>query len=521
MASDLSKIIQDSITLTLNGLLAKDANIIQITKTHIKDIEELQLLKVQSVFDFSNFTSEFSFLVPATSSSLIFNTMMGSPITELAEELDDDAEDAIGEFISNTSGTLTTSINGANFQDVGQTKFNIANKEIIQGNNLNDLESTYRFLIDLEGNELIIFITFDDVILPYIKEISESVITHHEEEVIEEIEETIIEEVPEVKEEPKIESTDEIKEIKKENQDEQEKEESTPEDKKDKKLKLIIYIIGAFLGLIIFSFLIAYFMGAFDQEPVIEKKSDFNSTKKIKDKNQLEIIKYNTLQKVIFKASDINKERLNNKLAALTKYNVLNKEELEAQKLAEKNRLFELEKEKELLAFSKKNQEETIFVKEEPKVDRVIEKKTKFKQETFIVEKDKITVTDNTQPISNELEKEEKKQIVQNTPTIEQQTTNIQNNSITDIISTKLSYVVTSSLKYSLFKVLVQETNTKQARISICNNENGKTAIYIGPFETIQLQQKMIDLVKKNNSDIVVNPISINEEEFNTRCNLE
>ena len=83
MASDLSKLVQDSITLTLNGLLAKDAKILQITKTHIKDIEDLQVLQVQSNFNFSNFSSELSFIVPAKSSSLIFNTMMGSPITDL------------------------------------------------------------------------------------------------------------------------------------------------------------------------------------------------------------------------------------------------------------------------------------------------------------------------------------------------------------------------------------------------------------------------------------------------------
>ena len=75
MASDLSKLIQDSFTLTLNGLLAKDAKIIQVTKAHEKDLENTQVLKVQSDFDFSNFTSELSFITPAKSCSLIFNTI--------------------------------------------------------------------------------------------------------------------------------------------------------------------------------------------------------------------------------------------------------------------------------------------------------------------------------------------------------------------------------------------------------------------------------------------------------------
>ena len=514
MASDLSKIIQDSITLTLNGLLAKDASVIQITKTHKKDLEELQLLKVQSVFDFSSFTSTLGFLVPAKSSSLIFNTMMGSPITELAEELDDDAVDAIGEFISNTSGTLTTSINGADLKDIGQTKFNIAHKEIIEGNSEIDLENTYRFLIDLEGNELIIFITFDQPVLPYIKEISESDITEHEaEEVIEEetIEETVEDKPHEDEPEKTTIEKQEDESPTNEDKDEEPKELNT-EEKKDKKLKLVVFIIGGLLGLILVSFLIMYFIGAFDQEPIPIKKMDENSTQNIKDKDKLNVVKYNTLQKVIFKDTDIDKKRLNIKLTELTKFKVLNKEELEAQKLAEKNRLFELEKEKELIAFSKKNQEETLFKKEEPNIKRVVDIKTKFQKETFPVEENKIMVTDNiinsqTRKDTTEIQKETVvNNIPQNTP---------------KEVNNKFNYVITNSLKYGLFKNLVQQTKTKQARISICNNENGKTAIYIGPFETINLQKKMIELVKQNNSDITVNDIMITEEEFNIRCNLE
>lgn len=496
MASDLSKLIQDSFTLTLNGLLAKDAKILGVTKAHIKDLEDLQLLKVKSVFNFSNFTSEFSFIVPAESCSLIFNTMMGSPITELSKEIDDDAEDAIGEFVSNTSGSLTTAINGEGLEDVGQTKFNIANKEILQGNDLTDLENVYKFEINLEDNELIIFVLFDEAILPYITEIASSEITHYEEEKEPEIEEEIIEEVKEETPEVKEDETLEVKED--ETPKEKEKKELDP---KAKKLKLIIIIVGSLLGVIIISFVIMYFMGIFDPEPVIEKKDDVNATKIIKDPNQVDVIKYTTLKKVIFKVTDIDKERLNSKLVELTKYKVLNKEELEAQKLAEKNRLFELEREKELLEFSKNNHEEPLFEKKELDQARVIDKKTKFKKETFTIVKDDVIVTDNTPVLPTKKIEESKEAVVE--------------------IDNTLNYVITHSLKYSLFKSLVQETNTNQARISICNNESGKTTIYIGPFETQDLQNKMIDLIQKNNTNIDVNTENITEEEFNTRCNLE
>jgi len=485
MASDLSKLIQDSITLTLNGLLAKDAKILQITKTHIKDIEEFQVLKVQSSFNFSNFSSELSFIIPAKSSSLIFNTMMGSPITDLSEEIDDDAEDAIGEFVSNTSGTLTTSINGAELEDIGQTKFNIAHKEIIQGKDVSNLENTYRFLIDLEENELIIFITFDEAILPYIQEIASSEITHHEE---------IIEKEPEIEEEKEEEVKEEPETA------EEEKEEDQEDSKPEKnKLKLIVFIVGGFLGFILVTFFVLYFIGVFDQEPIVEKKMDSNTTKSMDDPNKVKVVKYTTLKKVIFNINDIDKARLNIQLDALTKYKVLNKEELEAQKLAEKNRLFELEKEKELLEFSKKNQEETLFEKKKIEEPRIIDKKTKFKKETFTIEKDDVIITDNNSSLPQNI-----------TPISKQ----------TDDIKT-FKYVVTNSLKYSLFKELVQQTNTNQARISICNNNQGKTTIYIGPFETQTSQETMVNLMKSNTSQIDADTMNITEEEFNIRCNLE
>jgi len=505
MASDLSKLIQDSITLTLNGLLAKDAKILNITQAHTKDLEELQVLKVQSVFDFSNFSSEFSFLVPGNSCSLIFNTMMGSPITDLSDEIDDDAEDAIGEFISNTSGSLTTAINGADLQDIGQTKFNIAHKEILQGQDVTNLENTYRFEIDLEDHELIIFINFDATILPYVAEICASEQTEHPEEVIEEVKEK----EPEIKEEKP-----------KEKEIVEEKIEEIKIDPKEKKLKIIIIAVGSLLGLTIISFFVMYFMGVFEPEPIIEEKEDINATKIIKDANKVDVIQYKTLEKVIFKVSDIDKKRLNIKLQELTKYKVLNQEELEAQKLAEKNRLFELEREKELIEFSKTNHEESLFEKKELDQPRIVEKKTKFKKETFSIVKDDVIVTNNIKNEENSSDEINTSLVIPKVEETIKET--VETPAIIETENTdNLFYVVTNSLKYSLFKSLVQQTNTNQARISICNDASGKTTIYIGPFENTQLQDSMVELINSNNPQIITNKENITEDEFNIKCNLE
>jgi len=336
MASDLSQLIKDSFTLTLNGLLGKDARIINITKAHPYDIEDTQLLEVQSTFDFSNFSSKFTYLIPAQGASLIFNTMMGLPITDLSSELDDDSEDAINEFVSNTCGGLTTAINGSEFEDVGQTKFNISHKEILNGNDITDLERTFRFEIDLEDHELILYLAFDELILEHISELTESKITFHEER-----------KKPETEDETEVDS--EEKESEQTDKDTNE----IQEEPKNKKLKLLILGIGGLLTFILLSFLVLFFTGFFDVEPPKEIVQDTNKTK-IEPK-KVDVIKYAPVKKIDFQISDINKDRLNRKLEILTKYTVLNKEEIEAQKIEEKNRLFELEREKELLAFSQKN----------------------------------------------------------------------------------------------------------------------------------------------------------------------
>ena len=480
MASDLSKLIQNSFTLTLNGLLAKDAKILKITKAHPYDIEDTQMLLVQSQFNFSTFTSKFSYLVPATSASLIFNTMMGSPITELAEEIDEDAEDAIGEFISNTSGSLTTSINGTDFDDIGQTKFNISHKEIVNGNDILDLETTYRFLIDLEDQELVVYIKFDEAILPYIETIVASEITFHQKRAKTTPEEEIIKEIEKKQEDAQKDNKKNVKEDKK-----------IDANTKDKKLKLLIIILGASIGFILLVFFILYFIGSFDPEPIEVKKEDLNSTKVI---DEVSVIKYKNVKKIDFKVSEINKERLNNKLQDLTKFSVLTQEELDKQKEEERIRLLDIEKEKRLEEFAKQNHEEPLVKKEEEQKISTVQTNLVKPKTTKEIE----TVNNQTLP-NNDLQKEEQ----------------------TPLTNPPLNYVLTTSLKYRLFKSVVQETATTKARISICNNLNGKTTIYIGPFENKELQNKMIELTQKESKNIDMTAIDITEEEFNSRCNIE
>ena len=85
-------------------------------------------------------------------------------------------------------------INAENFEELGQSKFNIRHKEIVDGNTIENIENNFRFLIDIDGEEVVIFTQFEENFLPFIQELTNVEPTYHPEEVEkkEEIEEMLL-----------------------------------------------------------------------------------------------------------------------------------------------------------------------------------------------------------------------------------------------------------------------------------------------------------------------------------------
>jgi hypothetical protein len=194
--------------------------------------------------------------------------------------------------------------------------------------------------------------------------------------------------------------------------------------------------------------------------------------------------------------SDINVERLNSRFELLTKYQILTQEELEIQAQEEKHRIIQLKKEQELIEFAKQNKEEPLIIEE-----------NKENQKTDTIQKDIIEkpIENITTPISVEIQKIQP----------------IENKEINLVVTNdKLKFVLANSLKYKLFKQLVQQTNSTQARISICNNNNGKTQIFIGPFENEELQIKMNTLIRESDTTVETLISNLTQEEFDTKCNF-
>lgn len=196
MASDLSSIIEQTITSTLSGSLGKESTLKSTNKLHPKDIENLQLTEIEANYEFDNITTSWKYIYPARTSSIIFNHMIGDPDAELAETVDNDMLDAMKEFTATISGTLTTTINGSDLEDLGKSTFTIGECQNIESSQIQEDDDIFKFHIDLEGIELDIFVAFDDLILPFVETILQSPQSEYKEEepVIEEIEEEIINE---------------------------------------------------------------------------------------------------------------------------------------------------------------------------------------------------------------------------------------------------------------------------------------------------------------------------------------
>jgi len=483
MASDLSKLIPENLSITLGALLAKDTKLVECTKTDLRDFENSELLRIDVEFVFDKLTSILSYYIPAESASRIFNIMMAAPDADVLTKIDDDTADAMAEFISNTCGGLVTEINSIQFEDLGKSKFNIKHKEILDGNSIESVENTYRFLIDIDGVESILFTKFEENFNEFITELTQTEPTFYPEE---EIQEETEEEIEEEKEEVDAKTEAPIEETSTEEPDEK---------IKNKKFKMIIIAISALIATTIIAAIVMYMLGMFDPEP-IEKPKDTNSTEEIK--NNVDIVQYEAVKKVDFKMSDINIQRLNNKLELLTKYQVLTQEELEAQAQEEKQRIIQLKKEQLLIEFAKQNKEEPLVIEE----------------------KETIPVTNVAQ---EEIEQQTPPAKEVSTPTLIEenkvQSVEVKNSPMTEHNS-KLKFVLANSLKYKLFKELVLQTNSTQARISICNNDNGKTQIFIGPFENEELQIKLNTLIRESNTNIETVIANITQQEFNTRCNF-
>lgn len=171
MASDLSQILQDELANTLEQLLSKTTKVSAIELFDGEGCTSEQCVEVKTKFDFSNISSTWSFFIPTVASTKFEYFMLGG-MGDLKDNIDDEIADAINEIVSNISGSIATSVNAQGFADLGNVKFELLGNEIVEISVLKATANLYKVSLDMDGETIIIFISFDDEILPYLSSIS-------------------------------------------------------------------------------------------------------------------------------------------------------------------------------------------------------------------------------------------------------------------------------------------------------------------------------------------------------------
>ncbi len=174
MASDLSSIVKSEIVNTLENLLSAAVAVKDVKKV-TSGSEEGRCLKIESNFELSGVSSKWNFSIP-TKTAAKFEYLMLGGVTDLKDAIDDEIADAVKEIISTISGSITTSINAQGFDDVSGVKFSLGESGVVECSEVLSLDNTFMFEISLNEESLFIYISFDDVAMPHMLQLTDDAV---------------------------------------------------------------------------------------------------------------------------------------------------------------------------------------------------------------------------------------------------------------------------------------------------------------------------------------------------------
>ena len=171
MASDLSNILKEELSNTLEQLLSKNSQVDSITKLEVENFDSTQLIECTVKFDFKGISSQIIFYVPTLSATKFEYLMLGG-MGDLKEHIDDEITDAVNEIISNICGSFCTSVNAQGLPDIGSIKSEVKNSSIVEGTVLSSKNNAFEFVISLDSEKLPLVIYFDQLISPFFSSIT-------------------------------------------------------------------------------------------------------------------------------------------------------------------------------------------------------------------------------------------------------------------------------------------------------------------------------------------------------------
>ena len=171
MASDLSNILKEELSNTLEQLLSKSSQVESIVALVSDNFDSTQLVECVVKFDFKGISAKLTFFVPALTATKFEYLMLGG-MGDLKEHIDDEITDAVNEIISNICGSFCTSVNAQGLTDIESIKSEVKSSTIVEGTVLEGKTNIYEIVLSLDEEKLPIIIYFDEIIAPFFSSIT-------------------------------------------------------------------------------------------------------------------------------------------------------------------------------------------------------------------------------------------------------------------------------------------------------------------------------------------------------------
>jgi len=169
LASDISKIFQNELVNTFESLLSVSVSVDRVVKASIDEIDS-QVLQVKLELKNDDFSTILTFLMPTPIATKFEFFMLGG-IGELKSVIDDEISDAIKEIISTIGGSLVTTINAQNFDDLKNISSSVIESNSLSSNDLQEEQNLYKFEYLFNNERLVFYIAFEENFLQYIEQL--------------------------------------------------------------------------------------------------------------------------------------------------------------------------------------------------------------------------------------------------------------------------------------------------------------------------------------------------------------
>lgn len=171
MASDISNIINNEFKNTFESLLSIASSIegVHLASSNEIDTEQCVMVGVEMTSK-TGPKSHINFYLPTVISTKFEYFMLGG-IGDLKLSIDDEILDAVKEIVGTIIGSLATTINAQDFNDLKGVSFSQKESSIKQISSLGAIEHLYCFDLTFNSEPVKLFLSFDNAILPFVGKI--------------------------------------------------------------------------------------------------------------------------------------------------------------------------------------------------------------------------------------------------------------------------------------------------------------------------------------------------------------